>query len=382
MGHRSLSVPLCTGRIPRARYSQRRGYPSVKLLIQPEDGVGPLVAAIKKAKKSVDVVIFRFDRAEVEAALKAAAKRGVSVSALITYTNRGGEKSLRKLEMRLLDGGVTVSRTADDLIRYHDKLLIVDRRVLYVLSFNFTHLDIDHSRGFGIVTRKAKLVAEGLKLVAADRDRTPYVAGLDSFVVSPVNARRQLLALIGRAKKELLVYDPKIDDAEMVRALNERAKKGVDVRVIGTVGKKSHMNVRPLRGFRLHTLTIVCDRREAFVGSQSLRKAELDARREVGLIVRDKKVVGRLLDTFEADWAVKASEATGESTSKEIKKTLKATVVKLSPLDPVVKEAVEDVVLEDGPSLTVTEVKKTVEKAVKEAVRERVQEMLNEVVED
>jgi hypothetical protein len=56
--------------------------------------------------------------------------------------------------------------------------------------------------------------------------------------------------------------------------------------------------------------------------------------------------------------------------------------VKLSPLDPLVKEAVEDVVLEDGPSLTVTEVKKTVEKAVKEAVRERVQEMLNEVVED
>jgi len=353
----------------------------VKLLIQPEDGVSPLVAAIKKARKSVDIVIFRFDRAEIEAALKAAAKRGVSVSALITYTNHGGEKSLRKLEMRLLDAGVTVSRTADDLVRYHDKLLIVDRRVLYVLSFNFTHLDIDHSRGFAIVTRKNKLVQEALKLLEADRDRTRYVAGLNSFVVSPVNARRQLLALIGRAKKELLIYDPKIDDGEMVRALNERAKSGVDVRVIGSVGKKSQLNVRPLRGFRLHTRTIVCDRREAFVGSQSLRKAELDARREVGLIVRDKKVVRGLLDTFEADWGVKASEAAGQATPREIKKALKATVVKLSPLDPLVKDAVDDVVLEDGPSLTATEVKKTVEKAVKEAVRERVQEMLNEAVE-
>ena len=364
----------------------------MKLLIQPEDGVSPLLAAIKKARKSVDIVIFRFDRAEIEAALKAAAKRGVSVSALITYTNHGGEKSLRKLEMRLLDAGVTVSRTADDLVRYHDKLLIVDRRVLYVLSFNFTHLDIDHSRGFAIVTRKNKLVQEALKLLEADRDRTRYVAGLNSFVVSPVNARRQLLALrdagcavlvaSGRAKKELLIYDPKIDDGEMVRALNERAKSGVDVRVIGSVGKKSQLNVRPLRGFRLHTRTIVCDRREAFVGSQSLRKAELDARREVGLIVRDKKVVRGLLDTFEADWGVKASEAAGQATPREIKKALKATVVKLSPLDPLVKDAVDDVVLEDGPSLTATEVKKTVEKAVKEAVRERVQEMLNEAVED
>ena len=345
--------------------------------------MGPLVAAIKKARKSVDIVIFRFDRAEIEAALQAAAKRGVSVSALITYTNHGGEKSLRKLEMRLLDAGVTVSRTADDLVRYHDKLLIVDRRVLYVFSFNFTHLDIDHSRGFGIVTRKAPLVQEALKLLAADSNRTPYVAGVDSFVVSPVNARKQLLALIGRAKKELLIYDPKIDDREMVRALNERAQKGVDVRVIGSLARTSeHLKVRPLPGFRLHTRTIVRDRREAFVGSQSLRKAELDARREVGLIVRGKKVVSALLETFEADWAVKASEAAGQSTSREIKKALKATVVKLSPLDPLVKEAVDDVVLDDGPKLTVTEVKQTVEKAVKEAVRERVQEILTETIEN
>src|SRR6476620_8227965 len=223
----------------------------MKLLIQPEDGIAPLVAAIKKAKKSVDIVIFRFDRAELEAGLKAAAKRGVSVSALIAYANHGGEKSLRKLEMRLLEAGVTVSRTADDLSRYHDKLLIIDRRLLYVLSFNFTHLDIDHSRGFGIVTRKGKLVQEALKLLKADNDRTPYAAGLDTFVVSPVNARKQLLALIRKAKKQLLLYDPKIADAEVLNALSERARKGVDVSVIGAIGRKSaHLNVRLLSGFR------------------------------------------------------------------------------------------------------------------------------------
>src|SRR4029077_14194068 len=190
----------------------------------------------------------------IEAALKAAAKRGVSVSALITYTNHGGEKSLRKLEMRLLDAGVTVSRTAADLVRYHDKLLVVDRRVLYVLSFNFTHLDIDHSRGFGIVTKKRKLVEEALKLLGADIDRTAYKAGLDTFVVSPINARKQLLALIHRARKQLLIYDPKIADAEMLQALNARAHIAVDVRVIGSAGRRGpRLKVRALEGFRLHT---------------------------------------------------------------------------------------------------------------------------------
>jgi cardiolipin synthase A/B len=357
----------------------------VKLLIQPEDGIAPLVAAIKHARKSVDIVIFRFDRADIEAALKAAAKRGVSVTALIAYANRGGEKSLRKLEMRLLGEGVTVSRTAADLVRYHDKLLVIDRQVLYVLSFNFTHLDVDHSRGFAIVTRKKKLVHEALRLLAADHDRTPYQAGLATFVVSPVNARKQLLALIQRARTELLIYDPRIADAEMLRALSERARKGVDVRIIGSVGGRSghHLKVRPLGGFRLHTRTIVCDRREAFVGSQSLRKAELDSRREVGVIVRDAKVVGRLLETFAADWGAKECVETVRATPRELKKTLKANMRRLSELDPLVKEAVKEVVSKTDGSATLNrkEMKDTIDRAVKEAVRERVGEMLNETVE-
>jgi phosphatidylserine/phosphatidylglycerophosphate/cardiolipin synthase-like enzyme len=352
----------------------------MNLLIQPQDGVVPLVKAIRGARKSVDIVIFRFDRAEIEVALRDAAKRGVSVTALIAYTNHGGEKSLRKLEMRLLEAGVTVSRTADDLVRYHDKLLIIDGRLLYVLSFNFTRLDIDHSRGFAIVTRKKRLVQEALKLLVADTGRTPYEASVDTFVVSPVNARTQLLALIHRSKEELLVYDPKIADTEMLRALSEQAKKGVDVRVIGSVGRKSpHVKVRSLSGFRLHTRTIVCDRREVFVGSQSLRKAELDSRREVGVIVRDAKVLIGVVNTFEADWGAKETAETVQSTPQVLKKSLKEMVDKLSPLDPLVKEAVREVVSKRGErDLSKAEVKKTVERAVKEAVRERVEEMLSE----
>jgi cardiolipin synthase A/B len=351
-------------------------------LTQPEDGIAPLVSAIKRAKKSVDIVIFRFDRAELEAGLKAAVGRGISVSALIAYANRGGEKSLRKLEMRLLSSGVAVSRTADDLVRYHDKLLIIDKCVLFALSFNFTHLDIDHSRGFGIVTKKSELVQEALKLFDADVARKPYEAGVDNFLVSPVNARKQLASLINRAKKELLIYDPKIADPAMLRALSQRVHKGVDIKVIGAVGRKSHfLDVRPLAGLRLHTRTIIRDRREAFVGSQSLRVAELDSRREVGIIVRESKLVSHLVRTFELDWERKEAAEGEQDTPREIKQKLKTMVAKLSPLNPLVKEAVREVVSNGGngnATLDSDEMKETVEHAVKEAVRERVAEMLNE----
>ncbi|MGB7624401.1 MAG: phospholipase D-like domain-containing protein, partial [Terriglobia bacterium] len=161
----------------------------MKLIIEPSDGVGPLLSAIKGAKQSVEIAIFRFDRKDVEMALKAAAERGVKVTALIAFANRGGEQGLRKLELRCLAAGIIVARTANDLTRYHGKYILIDRRVLCVLSFNFTHLDIDHSRGFGIVTTHANWVREAAKLFRADCTRTKYAPKTETFVVSPANSR-------------------------------------------------------------------------------------------------------------------------------------------------------------------------------------------------
>jgi cardiolipin synthase len=358
----------------------------VTLLIQPGAGIAALLAGIRSAKKSIEIAIFRFDRAEIEAALKAAVARGVSVSALIAHTNRGGEINLRKLEMRLLEVGVAVSRTANDLVRYHDKLMIVDRRLLFVLSFNFTHLDIDHSRGFGIVTRRVRFVHEALKLFEADTARQPYTPTLDSFIVSPANARRVLAAFIRKAKKQLLIYDPLIADSEMLRALSERAKAGVEIKIIGRVSKRNPgLEVRNLAGLRLHTRTIIRDRRQAFVGSQSLRRVELDSRREVGIIVHEPKAVSGLIQTFEADWERKATEENQRSQSKSRvpKMAVKALVKELSPLNPIVEEAVKQVASDtESASLNLKEMKEAVKEAVQEAVRERVNEMVKESMEE
>ena len=39
------------------------------MMVQPGDGVMPTVKAINKAKQRVDILIFRFDRSEIEKAL-------------------------------------------------------------------------------------------------------------------------------------------------------------------------------------------------------------------------------------------------------------------------------------------------------------------------
>lgn len=275
----------------------------MKLIVQPDAGVVPIVTAIKQAKKTIDLLIFRLNRFEIAHALEAAVARGVHVRALTAHTNRGGTKSLRKLEMRLLEAGVTVSRTADDLVRYHGKMMIVDGRILHVYGFNFTGVDIAKCRSFGIVTKNEKLVKEAFKLFEADFERQPYKPCCDRFVVSPENARDRIGAFIKGARKQLLIYDPQVSDDAMLRLITDRIKAGVDVRVIGRVEAKWNIRGHKHPGKRLHIRAIIRDGDRAFVGSQSLRRLELEKRREVGIVVTDHSVARQMQEVFEQDWA-------------------------------------------------------------------------------
>ena len=77
--------------------------------------------------------------------------------------------------------------------------------------------------------------------------------------------------------------------------LLERAKAGVEIRIIGKLEKKlPGVKVRRLGDLRLHVRAIVRDGQEAFVGSQSLRKLELDGRREVGVVVNDSRIAKKI----------------------------------------------------------------------------------------
>jgi len=274
----------------------------MKLLVQPDDGFAPLLKAIRGAKTSIHVVIFRFDLPEMEQELGKAVARGVPVHALIANTNRGGEKRLRKLEQRLLDAGVTVARTADDLSRYHGKVMIADK-TLFVLGFNYTRLDIERSRSFGVHAQDGKLVKAAVDLFESDANRQPYTPSDNRLVVSPENAREVLEKFISGAKKSLSIYEMNLGDKRMVKLLQERLKSGVQVRVIGKAPKLPEgIGLRKMAKLRLHSRAIVRDGNRAFVGSQSLRRNELDNRREVGVIITDSRIAGRIQKVFDEDW--------------------------------------------------------------------------------
>jgi cardiolipin synthase len=350
----------------------------VKLLVQPGTGIKPLLEGIDNAEHTVQIVIFRFDRGEIEAALTRAVRRGVFVHALVAYTSQGqgGEQTLRKLEMRLLADGVSVARTATDLVRYHDKLMIIDRKSLYMLGFNYTYIDIERSRSFGLITQKEAWVGEALKLFQADATRQQYTPECDTFLVSPGNSRQELIKFLQGTQRQLCIYDGKLTDPDMIRLMQQKAKEGVDIRIIGSVGRRAAgMKVAP-PAMRLHAQTIIRDGEQMFLGSQSLRTLELDARREVGVIVDDARhIVQQALEIFEADWNGVKRLATVEAPLAETEAAAADPTpppVAIPDVKEAVKEAIKNAIIEaidEAPS----------SKAVKEAVKEAAREALREV---
>jgi hypothetical protein len=130
-----------------------------------------------------------------------------------------------------------------------------------------------------------------------------------------------LSAFISGAKRELAIYDTKVQDPSIIKLLKERVAKGVTVRVIGNMKGKDPGIEERRPPFRLHVRAIVRDGTRAFVGSQSLRKDELENRREVGLIINNPGVARKLMQVFESDWTDSSKGAKAKAARKTAART-------------------------------------------------------------
>jgi phosphatidylserine/phosphatidylglycerophosphate/cardiolipin synthase-like enzyme len=191
--------------------------------------------------------------------------------------------------------------------------------------------------------------------------------------VSPVNARERLAAFLEAAKKELLVYDLEVSDPEMLKILRARADAGVEIRIIGKL-KAGAWNgeVRAPHPLRLHARAIVRDRRDTFLGSQSLRQVELDRRREVGVLIQDEDVAVQISKVFERDWeSAKTDEVPAEKVARKVAKAVAKDVGTIAPV-------LDQLAAKNDTEISIN--RADLDLAVKEAVKTAVQEVVQDAV--
>ena len=274
---------------PAAGYERQ----DVKLIVQPDAGIDAgRPGRSSRAQEVVDICIFRFDRSEIEKALAAAVLRGVKVRALIAHTNRGGETACASSSSgcSLQASPSHAPQTTGALSRQ-----VPGRRRQCCTCSASTSPSWTSTRAAASRSRRAtaRRCTEARKLFEADCTRQPYRAR----AIESGRQSRRTRATADRLhqRREARARDLRREGAgsgDPQAAQGTRGKRRDDPRDRRGEGADRNIGSARLKGMRLHVRAIVRDGTRAFVGSQSLRKLELESRREVGLLISNPSVAG------------------------------------------------------------------------------------------
>lgn len=290
---------------------------SQQLVVLPDDGVDGLIALIDGARESVRLKIYLLTNDDIITALAAAASRGVDVRVLIEKNPVGGGESNQRASDSLQEAGVSVRWTPSRFQLTHEKSLLVDDSQTLVGTFNYTHSSFENNREYGLLIADPAIVDEVAAIFDADWEDRPYGrVGNPALVVSPLNSRSQIEAMIDAARTTLWLEQSTLLDNAIASRLAAAARRGVDVRFLGPQRtdeedlaepnylrlQSAGVQVARIASPYIHAKIILADGRRALVGSINLTRASIDLNRELAIVTEDAPSLARLKATFESDW--------------------------------------------------------------------------------
>jgi phosphatidylserine/phosphatidylglycerophosphate/cardiolipin synthase-like enzyme len=175
-------------------------------------------------------------------------------------------------------------------------------------------------RNFVVHDEDPQDVSTLVALFDADWSRQTPDLSCTRLLISPVNSKPRLLALINGATRTLVIESMQFADSDVRSAVVARKAAGVDVRVLladpswitantaaATFLAGSQIPVRWLGSPNVHVKAMVVDGATAYAGSENLSWTSLTKNREVGVITTEAVPVKAIADTFEQDWAAATS---------------------------------------------------------------------------
>jgi len=297
--------------------------PVPRLVVEPDDGVAPLLAFIGAARGTLDGEAYLLTDPAVEGALESATARRVRVRINLDPHPFGTAHRLVQAAYDALAAhGVQVRWTSPRYRFTHAKYLLEDDARAWIGTMNWSASAFRANREFALVDPDPTAVSEVGGVFAADWAHRPYPGAADALVVSPINARGQLEGLIGQTKRTLDLYAEELNDPAISQALTAAVRRDVRVRLVTTaddpIGAMATLIPTVARDRRLyiHAKAIISDDARMYLGSENYSVTSLDHNREMGLILTDHAAIGRVEAAFLHDLAG-ASSANGAAGSDQ-----------------------------------------------------------------
>lgn len=295
--------------------------PSTGVIVEPDDGLDPVVAFIAGATRTLLIKQFTFTEQVLIDAVLDRKRAGVDVRIMLNAARSSGSRANDDTFAQFQQAGVAIQWSSSKFYVTHEKSIVVDGQAALVATFNLCLKYFTRTRDYGVITRDPVQVAQIVEVFDADwesRDWTP--PSCEGLLWSNSNSRRQMAEFIDAARYRLDVQHPKFVDAVILDRLVAATDRGVKVHVLcgGRHGISNwdildtFASLRTLRMFgvkvhkqknlRVHAKLLIADDECALVGSMNIDRSAFDLRRELGIIVASAPEVARLKTTFDQDW--------------------------------------------------------------------------------
>jgi phosphatidylserine/phosphatidylglycerophosphate/cardiolipin synthase-like enzyme len=295
------------------------GSGELRVLSEPQAGLGSVYSLINSAKSSVDLTMYELIDQTAESDLAAAARRGVDVRVIL---DAHLEKSRNRTTYEYLSAHRVHVTWAPSGTTYHQKTLTVDGKTSVIMTLNMVSADYAGTRDFAVIDTSPPDVAAIVTTFNADfaHKKVTPPDGTD-LVWSPTNSQAAILAVINSAKHTLAVENEEMDDSVITSALEAAARRGVDVTVTMTAEsewdsafsalEKAGVHVRTYKDsssvLYIHAKAVVADAGRAgqqmFVGSENFSAASLKHNRELGIRTTNGPVISAVSAVLAGDYA-------------------------------------------------------------------------------
>ncbi len=291
---------------------------SVQVYVEPNDGLQPVLDAIKGAHGTLHIEMYLLTDHTVISALGSARSRGVDVKVILDHNPMGGGLSNDGAYSQLKSSGVAVAWSNPGFTFTHAKSMVIDGKTLWAMTMNLSSSAVQGNREYLCVDTDPGDVAEAEAVFQADWGGAHSAAS--RLVVSPDNSATRLTTLINGATKEIDIEWEEFSDNSIGSAVQQRIKAGVKVRIVvpseiktenpppATLGLMTALQnggaqVRTLDTPTVHAKLILVDRTHGFIGSENGTSNSLHSNRELGVMWENGTVAGRVGTAFDGDFA-------------------------------------------------------------------------------
>ncbi|MDQ5987762.1 MAG: Cardiolipin synthase A [Syntrophus sp. SKADARSKE-3] len=242
-----------------------------RLMIQPDDGRAPILAAIDGAMNNIRLTIYEItdlkavsqnpaapDDSIVQALINKA-RKGVSVQVIVDhnqYWSGSSSPQVKQTVEALRDAGAIVHISSTAFCFTHQKTFVIDGPTAtysgffgtaIIMSLNLIPNYFVNTRDYAVITSNPGIVQEVSRVFDSDftlinpptacvatpdpkmtspppyASDTPFVSEND-LLWSPVNSKEKLLQLMGSVKKSLVLTTEELTDTDMVCRIQEVAQ--------------------------------------------------------------------------------------------------------------------------------------------------------------